>query len=327
MPGAACFVSGGMRRKTIMRTLYVLAAIVFIAVVLFGSKALGILPNDVSGSVIDTRGLGSQSLDGEKIDFQKEYEVWNRRIDEVGPELAYEELKERYKDLEYPKQHTRVHVFGEVLYEKMGIAGTSVCDSAFGFGCYHSFFATGISREGIETLSLFQEACSNGLQRAESSCEHGIGHGILAYVGGENLLEALHMCTRLSWRPKGGCMSGVFMEYNFLTMQDPTGISVRPPDPDDIHAPCSKLPEQFLRHCYFEQPQWWNKVFDSDYKKIGALCHELVKTDIQRTCFEGIGKQLVVNLDYNPEKIIVACKEMPSLQEEFFLPRGCLRYF
>ena len=85
---------------------------------------------------MDSKGLSLQSLDIERMDFQKEYEMWSSRIDEVGPELAYEELKKRYKDLEYPSQHTRIHVFGEVLYEKTGIAGTSVCDSAFGFGCY-----------------------------------------------------------------------------------------------------------------------------------------------------------------------------------------------
>ena len=202
-----------------------------------------------------------------------------------------------------------------MLYESIDIEGVAVCDQSFDFGCYHSFFGTAVETRGLEVLPLFDEACQEKWGGAYLPCQHGIGHGVLVFVKEENLLDALNLCETISWQPIGGCSSGVFMEYNFRTME--TALSRKSyvrliGEEDDVHAPCSTLPSHFQVSCYFEMPQWWEQLYGGNYEKIGMLCSEIGDAELKKTCFQGAGNYAAPFAQFDVRGIRELCDTMPG---------------
>jgi hypothetical protein len=209
--------------------------------------------------------------------------------------------------------HSQVHAFGEALYEVKGLDGLSACDSSFEFGCYHSFFGVAVYAEGIEVLPQFDEACRKKYGSQNLPCEHGIGHGVLVYTDYENIVDALELCETVSVRPTGGCTSGVFMEYNFHTMDDvQAGEYIRDVG-ENLYEPCDQLPERFRASCYFEQVQWWQNIFANDFKHIGELCSKLDEDSAEYVaCYNGIGNYVSAFAEFEYNKIVETCSGMPT---------------
>lgn len=237
-------------------------------------------------------------------------EEWKKVIEEQGAEKAYASFLE-----EAPKStistHSQAHAFGEALYEEEGIDGLRVCDSSFEFGCYHSFFGLAVNAEGIETLPKFDEACKNKFGDQNLPCQHGIGHGVLVYTDYNNLERALELCETISDLPTGGCSSGVFMEYNFHTMDD-TAQYLRTAG-EDLYEPCDTLPQRFQASCYFEQIQWWESILDKDYAQMGELCTKLTPQSAEyNACYNGIGNYVAASAQYEFDPIETDCGLMPN---------------
>ncbi|MAF59418.1 hypothetical protein CL631_01060 [bacterium] len=262
-------------------------------------------------------------------DFEKEQEFWDKRIDKVGVDVAYVEFKEEYKDYPYGPQHTLAHIFGILLYDKKGIEGVAICDGAFAFGCYHSFFGLAITEGGLAMIHDLDKACIAAHGVKGLGCPHGIGHGILSFVGYDNLDEALDECRTLTWKePIGGCTSGVFMEYNFLTMEDPLGLSHRE-EVEDKHFPCSSIEDRFKQACYFEQPTWWKVVYapDEGYRKVGELCEEVEDTLNREACFRGIGNTISGISGFDIESTKSECESMPEREGKTLCLQGAAWLF
>ncbi|MEZ4200778.1 MAG: hypothetical protein R3B69_04360 [Candidatus Paceibacterota bacterium] len=66
--------------------------------------------------------------------------AWREKIAKSSPVAAYKAFKAVNGEIEFNQQHNNAHLFGEALYRETGIPGVAICDSEFGFGCYHSFF-------------------------------------------------------------------------------------------------------------------------------------------------------------------------------------------
>jgi hypothetical protein len=249
--------------------------------------------------------------------YTKERAHWKQEIDKLGTEKAYELFKKDAGGKEFGVAHTLSHIFGELIYDKEGVKGVAFCDGSFSFGCYHSFFGKAISENGIDVVPKLADAC---MKRWGMSlgCPHGIGHGLLGYVGDEKIVDALDICDTLPWKdPFGGCGSGVFMEYNFHTMQSVDKAEDRPFDPKDPYDPCNKLPARFGKTCYFEEPQWWSHVLSADYAKIGRLC-SAIKDEVERSaCFEGVGNVVAPYTSYDSAKTIKVCSLMPDAEADF----------
>ena len=238
-------------------------------------------------------------------------EEWKVIIERDGGDVAYASFLE-VAPLSRVDPHEQAHAFGEALYEVEGLKGLSSCDSSFEFGCYHSFFGIAVQEEGIEVLPQFDEACKKKYGDYNLPCQHGIGHGVLVYTDYEKLEEALELCETISTLPTGGCSSGVFMEYNFHTMDESTVGYVRDVK-GDLYEPCNTIAERFQPSCYLEQVQWWQTIFNSDFKHIGNLCNVLPQASANYTaCFNGIGNYVAAftNKEYAP--IIEQCALMPS---------------
>jgi hypothetical protein len=247
-------------------------------------------------------------------------EQWKTQIQEEGAEKAYAQFVKEAPQREIAT-HSQAHAFGEALYETEGLDGLRVCDSSFEFGCYHSFFGVAVNAEGIETLPKFDQACKNKYGDQNLPCQHGIGHGILVYTDYNQLEPALELCETISDLPTGGCSSGVFMEYNFHTMDDSVDF-IRTAG-DDLYEPCDTLPQRFQASCYFEQVQWWESVFNKDYKRIGELCAQLTAGSAEYTaCYNGIGNYVAASAAYDFEKIAAQCLLMPDAASQGLCHEG-----
>lgn len=299
--------------------------IIFVSIVFAVLAVISILSFHRLSSLFDFR----RSTELHSTDFLEERERWSRRIDEVGGQQAYEDFKQRYQLSDHKKQHVMIHLFGILLYEKIGDDGIGLCDQAFDFGCYHGFLGQAISEKkepGFSSLKKFEDECKKRWGRAWLGCQHGIGHGILASLGEKNLVEALTLCEPpiLEWLPFGGCPYGVFMEYNLRTMHNSSTLdfTYRPLDKSGPYAPCSWIPERFLESCYFAQPHWWERVFHGDYLKIGNLCNKIEEELLQVACFRGTGSYTAVNVKHSPREVIALCRKMPASDAVMFCLEG-----
>lgn len=267
---------------------------------------------------------GQNALNELVSDFNEdsEREFWSKRFDSVGAERTYEEVKVKSGNLESDDVHTRMHIFGEILYEGLGVDGLAVCDDSFSFGCYHGFFGSAVSREGLEVLPKLDQACLAKFKEEFLPCQHGIGHGILSYFGVDNLRKALEKCRQLTWQATGGCSSGVFMEYNFRTITHKQ-TSIRSLDSSKgPYFPCDSIQAEFKASCYSEQPQWWQAVFKGDYDSIGELCYGVEAEDLRRPCFYGVGNYAVPFSGFDSDKTGEICAKMPDLDSEKYCVEG-----
>lgn len=248
---------------------------------------------------------------------------WSEYIEKLGTEKAYEKFKSDYKSETFGAQHNASHLIGELLFEKGGIDGLTTCDSTFAFGCYHGFFGAAVQKDGLKILPDLDRACIKKYGLKGLGCPHGIGHGVLSYLGEDHLLEALSDCSTLSWKePIGGCTSGVFMEYNFRTMQSPDNMLMREIDEKDNYAPCSTLPEKYLQACYYEQANWWEKVYSFDYAKVGKLCDSIQNQLNREACFRGLGQATGPSSKYNIAEAKKRCSYMPNSETELLCRQG-----
>ncbi|MBI3251529.1 MAG: hypothetical protein HYZ62_01305 [Candidatus Andersenbacteria bacterium] len=139
--------------------------------------------------------------------------------------------------------HNAAHFVGGLIYKKEGLAGLSVCDTTFAFGCYHGF-TEGAFEKNLDALTTIANACqklgpiSSG---PWSSCIHGIGHGMASYYNSTDLAPALATCDSLQ-AGATFCHDGVFMEF-----------AISAPDSfyqnsNHLH-PCDSLAETYQPAC------------------------------------------------------------------------------
>jgi len=232
---------------------------------------------------------------------------WKERVSVLGSRTAYDEFASAVDPLSPAVRHNNAHAFGKALFAVEGVDGLSTCDDRFSYGCFHEFLGQAISALGLGVVIDLNNGCFKTLTVSPLSCQHGIGHGILAFVGYNNteLLGALEACRSLPGSdPIGGCYGGVFMEYNLQTMLAEEG-RLRPIQ-DDVQAPCDSLEREYGPACYFWQPQWWHQLLltqgvegvDSRYARMGEWCG-VTPQEYRRACFEGIGNNLAPDADFN----------------------------
>lgn len=232
--------------------------------------------------------------------IRAEEDAWKKEIQTVGPKAAYEELVASSRDLSNAQQHARAHVFGGALFSTEGLPGLTVCDDRLFSGCFHEFLGRAITALGPDTVTKLNDVCLAGLQdpRDAVNCQHGIGHGILAYYGytPDDLTKALRLCGTLqSVDHVRGCEGGVFMEHNLETMTgtyvvaDVSSVAKR-------NVECDGVPESFRQACLFWSPQLWERSLESGqhpgpeevFKTMGLYCTEM-SGGSPEACFAGIG--------------------------------------
>lgn len=232
-----------------------------------------------------------------------------------GLEGSYQWLLTTYTGKNFDSQHNAAHVYGETLFDVAGKKGMRVCDAQFNYGCYHGFLSRAISQEGLKVVARLDAECRK--VDPETVCQHGIGHGILEYLGHTKINEALAVCDMTRQPdPLAGCTSGVFMEYNVPLMESSDGVLSLDPRPiPDIRNPhdiCGTVAEKYRQSCYHELPQWWQFVYERDFATLGRFCEQVADLASQAACFKGIAKLIPSSTNYDPKETITRCHMLSS---------------
>lgn len=255
----------------------------------------------VSGAVFVFQNR-DDSKQPDRIDTQS---LFVEQIRNFGAQSAYQNFK--VKNITDPQRHFFAHVFGQALFDDLGPDGVGICDDSFEFGCYHGFFTAGLSTDNLDLIYRFDQSCKEHWQDKYTPCQHGLGHGLLS--SGLSLNESLEWCKKIMSHPTGGCLSGVFMEYNFPAKTDHSGTVPRELQ-KDVYSPCSELPSEFQLSCYFELPQWWFKVYDKDFAKASAMCGEVPIQHNREWCFYGLGHYTATTLSYDVQQTAEVCDSL-----------------
>lgn len=251
-------------------------------------------------------------------DARYNFAYWEERIETKGAEDAYREFTERNLSAPTSRQHLSAHVMGELIFSARGVEGITVCDSQFSFGCYHGFFGRAISEGGEAAVSELDAECVEAFGELGSGCQHGIGHGILEYVGHDRVQDALALCAKTTQpAPLLGCPSGVFMEYNTPLMRDDDGVrvSVRKVTADTVYEPCVSVSKEFQSSCFFQLGQWLALSLDEQPAKLGALCSKAPLLG-REYCFLGAGDSLGLLALYDVPRAIAACASISINDDE-----------
>jgi hypothetical protein len=247
-------------------------------------------------------------------------------IREDGPREASSSFARSIQSLGSKLQHPQAHLFGRALYEEVWLEGFAVCDAQFSFGCFHEFIGLAIEERGPDVIRTLNEGC---IQQGSGNlgCQHGIGHGVLAYAGyrDKDLAEAMSLCRDLKQSdPIGGCYGGMYMEYNLHTMKGSDARS-RPYTYSDRFKPCSETSDlEIRRSCLYWQPQWWNqatRVPDSEesFEMMGRFCREAKNLlSVDRECFRGIGNITSAAANFVPERAVELCTIATQNTDELF---------
>ncbi len=260
----------------------------------------------------------SSLISGFDVSGQRHF--WENRLREEGSVKAYQEFKNQYAQSDFSTQHLAAHLFGQLLYQIEAIDGIAVCDDSFSFGCYHSFFGSAISDKGLKVLPELDRVCTANKTGAVA-CQHGIGHGLLEYMGTSKLTEALNACSTLApLDPYFSCYSGVFMEYNvpIIINETSASVTVRQLNPANLFDPCDKIDDKFKQSCFYNLPQLWDKGLNKDYSQIGRLCTLVENTRDRIACFNGIGSVAAPSSSYDVLETTAKCQEIPDKEGKQF---------
>ena len=257
--------------------------------------------------------------------------IWKESIVAEGPARAYAEFKTEYEKKPFALQHIAAHTIGAALYDSVGTDGFSTCDESFAFGCFHGFFSRAVADKGAGIIATLADACRAKYGDNATGCEHGIGHGIMEYLGFASLVKGLALCDETHQAdPRFGCTSGVFMEYNDRISFSTTSAKniLRKPDSANMHAPCNTVvPERFRDSCYFEIGLWWKDVLGPEYEKIGNMCADAPAAN-RESCWKGWGAVVAENVGYGAEKAKQLCGLIHEKRGAEFCDLGvAMRFF
>lgn len=226
---------------------------------------------------------------------------WRHEIGTLGPSAAYEKFTCSIAGDTDSAGHQLAHVFGAALYLEKGLDAVAACDDKFQYGCLHEFFGRAIAEHGLSVIPQLDAQCKRSSGTDAARCEHGLGHGILAYYGYDvtGRDRAVTACHQVS--DVGACESGLFMEYfNQTMLADQAKIPQE--TAASLMAGCATLPPGDQSGCVFEMPRQWRKdVFPNTATttktrvQIGLWCESYKQTPaLYRACGEGMGNDLYI---------------------------------
>lgn len=247
--------------------------------------------------------LGLFSRKEKKIN--KSFVVWERLIEEKGVAYTWKSFRQRYfnNDSVPANVHDIAHYIGARIYEKEELLGIVICDSSFGFGCYHGFSEAAFAKN-LRVLSPIEKACERVGRIASgpwASCIHGIGHGVATYFDTSKLDQALLACNKL----KNGqtyCYDGVFMEFSRNAP-----VSFYKQVKKDPLFPCSNVEDVFKPACARSQPTVLSKYLNLPLIDIMRVCLNSLDSTIREYCLLSIGHTIAQENYKNPKSILENC--------------------
>lgn len=249
--------------------------------------------------------------------MEEQVVAYTKLIERVGPVDAQEQL---YRSgLSFDGQtHLLNHTVGDYLFKKYGNSGLIYCKDYFLSSCYHGFVIRAVGDGGVDALVGVMETCWQQGGHVAIQCSHAIGHGFLAWIGYADLIGALKKCDAMVDKsqnfPLYNCHDGVFMENIWGVHEDGK------PSPDawlkdnDPIYPCNdaRIPYKYIKACWSNQPMRLYRLFQGDLEKTGQVCLAIEDLDHQKTCFDGLARQIHPIANGSIDKTFELCSLMPE---------------
>lgn len=259
--------------------------------------------------------VGFHEIDSHEPDRS---EYWKERIHVLGAEAAYAELTCSFQDQPDLAGHEEGHAFGAALAMELGMSGISICDDQFHYACLHEFTGRMLQQRGVSVIPKLKEYCEK-IAKPTSLCEHGVGHGLLAYQGysRSDAQKSIDVCNKSMGDTDAAhkCISGVFMEYLDRTILGPDNAFMV--DFDQPLAPCADFSGSDLVQCSRELPRVWRKAMAPDItaapeivSALGALCAETREPEAMVSCVRGIGYETYRLMKGDTAKARVLCSQL-----------------
>ncbi|MEN9561395.1 MAG: hypothetical protein RIQ56_668 [Candidatus Parcubacteria bacterium] len=252
--------------------------------------------------------------------------AWRDAISLMGAEKAYAMFVESAANLDQGSRHSLAHAFGAGLYAKEGERAFPVCKDIYEYGCAHGFIAQAMRESGVAVVKRFADVCRK--QGYPVMCMHGIGHGLVSYLGYEETAfsKSVRVCEGVVQDTSvAGCIGGAVMEYGLKTMAQ-AGTPIRSMTKENRYEPCESISSDAKSSCYFWLPGWWYSVFTTTDGKtpevairdMGALCISMNETEFSGECFGGVGDMATVAGGYDGARVVELC-ELASEESSYQL--------
>ena len=256
-----------------------------------------------------------KEVEARNLDFVGLKKYFTDLANKKGAEYAFKVLKE-VKVRPGIDFHLMGHVVGEILYKQQGAKGIQVCTQDFRNACSHTIVVGLFSEKGTGALPIINKACREapGGKGAYFMCFHGLGHGVLSYVG-YDLPKAVKLCSLTGAKPNNQrefseCVGGTIMEIISGGDHDKALWSVQSKKyltTDDPLYPCDAdfMPREVRTLCYiYLTPHLFQyagadlnnpdpKFFSKAFSYCDRLIDELDKGN-REVCYGGFGKEFVV---------------------------------
>lgn len=295
------------RRKKIL--LYSATAIAFLGggFFIFESTPLRVPGFDRSSDAV----LGSYAelgdIENKQLSFDELSSFFKKLAQQKSAEYAFDVLRVAKLPPD-TDLHLLGHAVGDELYKQKGLEGITVCTNDFRNACSHSIVVGLLLEKGEGALPSIAEACRQapGGPGAYTMCYHGLGHGILAYVG-YDFDRAVVLCGKTGTQGEAPqCIGGAIMEiisgggHNralwtkertvYLKKDNPLSICQRKGMPSDGRIFC----------LIYITPYLWEAVgadlghpISKDFSASFKFCDALPADDFagRDVCFGGFGKE------------------------------------
>lgn len=207
--------------------------------------------------------------------------------------------------------HLIAHTIGNILYKQKGVGAIRFCTTEFRNACAHTVVIGTLLDKGTSALAKISSICKTapGGAGAYGMCFHGLGHGVLAYVG-YDMAKAVEMCTTIGSKEYGyvetsECVGGVMMEmidgvHDKKAWEAQKGNYFRKDNP---LYPCDQdfIPESAKYNCYnYLTPHLWEYVgadlgnpTDANFVSAFDYCAKIGNKDeaYKDACYGGFGKE------------------------------------
>ncbi len=250
-------------------------------------------------------------------------QYWESVIDSSNPFDAYRLLKDISKEWAYLPTHQTLHAFGFALYKKYGIEGVNYCDDYQRFGCFHGVIASYVSNDGLSALDKIDTLCPTNQPNIQNKCFHGIGHGLVDYLGKYHLNEALNYCKKIGSMTYLGCPQGAIMEYFAPINTGSAKVKRELFNSENPFGPCSELDPEFQKYCYYFVPSfYWPDSLTSNPVEAETYCQKISSPHNQQMCIINIGVRLANKSNFNLPDSRKSCLQMNNPKNQISCTAG-----
>lgn len=205
------------------------------------------------------------------------------------------------------RSHDVAHSLGRFVYARYRNVGSAFrsCDKRFVSGCYHGVLQEHFARaEAIDRHAL-AGFCKRvtGSRRSDmltAECQHGLGHGLLAYTR-DRPLVALRYCDGLpDQNGRQLCYAGVFMQRIVSRHGEHVGdaASSARPRARDLQFPCGSVAVRYRTVCHQVQPMAIVAENGGDVRAGFEICARQ-RRPYDSACARGMGEGISIRAGDN----------------------------